>query len=506
MDPRPVIRREALRYGSAISLVVLAIGGAHLADQALTGADLAMVFLLCVLVTAAGVGIGPALVAALLAAFSYNFFFLEPLHTFRISRPGDVLTFLVFFAVALATGWLGGRARDNARRSAVQAAATSTLLEASRALARAGSADDAAQALAEHLASATGAPAVVLLPGEGGLRLAGAPQGLTTLAPESLAAAAAVWSREPARPLSSPAPREAERAGSEWTFALLTGVAGPVGVVGLRAGHPADPDLAPALIEQGGVVIERAALASAAGENEVLRQADQLRAGLLNSISHDFRTPLASILGSATTLSEYEQQLAPGVRRDLLRSIQEDAERLNEHVGALLDMGRLEGGALKPREEWVDVRELIGSAIRRLATRLGGHRIERDFADRLSLVKADPTLVEQAILNLLDNAAVHTPPGGTLRVSAHEDARCVVVSVDDEGPGVPAEQQAAIFDKFRRGPSDRTGGLGLGLSITKGFIEAMGGRVALASPLGPAGGSRFMIGLNKVAETPRGLL
>ncbi|HPA39770.1 MAG TPA: ATP-binding protein, partial [Phenylobacterium sp.] len=238
----------------------------------------------------------------------------------------------------------------------------------------------------------------------------------------------------------------------------------------------------------------------------LLRQADQLRAGVLNSISHDFRTPLASILGSATTLYEYEQQLTPAVRRDLMRSIQEDAERLNAHVGALLDMGRLEGGALKPREEWVDVRELIGSAIRRLAARLGDHKIERDFADRLSLVKADPTLVEQAILNLLDNAAVHTPAGGTLRIAAHEDGRWVMVSVDDEGPGVPADQQAAIFDKFRRGPSDRTGGLGLGLSITKGFVEAMGGRVALVSPLGPSGGSRFMISLGKVAETPRGLL
>ncbi len=310
-----------------------------------------------------------------------------------------------------------------------------------------------------------------------------------------------VWSHAQS-PTSSPGGESAE-----WTFSALQGVSGPVGVVGLRAGRPAtEPDLAPALIEQGGVVVERAALASAAGENEVLRQADQLRAGVLNSISHDFRTPLASILGSATTLYEYEQQLTPAVRRDLMRSIQEDAERLNAHVGALLDMGRLEGGALKPREEWVDVRELIGSAIRRLAARLGDHKIERDFADRLSLVKADPTLVEQAILNLLDNAAVHTPAGGTLRIAAHEDGRWVMVSVDDEGPGVPADQQAAIFDKFRRGPSDRTGGLGLGLSITKGFVEAMGGRVALVSPLGPSGGSRFMISLGKVAETPRGLL
>jgi len=501
MDRAATFRRDLLRYGAAVGLVLLAIAGAHLADQALTGANLAMVFLLCVLLAAVGAGLGPALVAALLAALSYNFFFLEPLHTFRIGRPGDVLTFAVFFAVALATGWLGGRARDNAARRAAQAAATATLLDASRALARAASADEAAQALAEHLASVTGGPAVVLLPGEGGLRLAGAPAGLSTLAAESLAMAEQVWSHAQS-PTSSPGGESAE-----WSFSALQGVSGPVGVVGLRAGRPAtEPDLAPALIEQGGVVVERAALASAAGENEVLRQADQLRAGVLNSISHDFRTPLASILGSATTLYEYEQQLTSAVRRDLMRSIQEDAERLNAHVGALLDMGRLEGGALKPREEWVDVRELIGSAIRRLAARLGDHKIERDFADRLSLVKADPTLVEQAILNLLDNAAVHTPAGGTLRIAAHEDGRWVMVSVDDEGPGVPADQQAAIFDKFRRGPSDRTGGLGLGLSITKGFVEAMGGRVALVSPLGPSGGSRFMISLGKVAETPRGLL
>ncbi|HEX5378757.1 MAG TPA: DUF4118 domain-containing protein [Phenylobacterium sp.] len=501
---RETRRRTYSRYAVAVGLVAVANACAYLAGRNLAGANLAMLFLLCVLVSAAAFGIGPALVSAFLAALTYNFFFLEPHYTFRIAHPADLLTFLVFFAVALATGWLAGRARDNERRTAEHAAATTALLDASRALAKTATPDEAAQALAEQIASATSGSAIVLLPGQDGLRLAGAPRGLNALGAGSLEAAEHVWANGEAAP-------QAERS-SEWTFLPLHGVGARVGVVGLRGRLPPRsddvPDLTSALLEQGGVVIERALLASAASENEALRQADQLRSGLLNSISHDFRTPLTSILGSATTLSDYESELKPSVRRDLLRSIQQDAQRLNQHIGALLDMSRLEGGALRPKQDWTDVREIIGSALRRLGPRLAGRRIERDFAARLSLVRADPTLLEQAILNVLDNAATYTPQGGTIRVAAQEDARNVLIAIEDEGPGIPPDELRSVFDKFKRlrTASDRTGGLGLGLSITKGFVEAMGGRVAAASPLTSAGGARFVISLPKVAETPRGLL
>lgn len=499
---RTPLTQTTWRYVGGLGLVVAGAAAALAAGPELAGANLAMVFLLCVLVSAVTFGLGPALASALLAALTYNFFFLEPHYTFRITHPADLVTFLVFFAVALATGWLAGRARDNARRVAGHANATALLLEASRALARTSAPDEAAQVLADQIAAATGGRAIVLLNGDDGLRLAGAPPGLSALDAASLEAAHRAWADTGTAEVADPA--------RAWSFAPLDGVQARVGVVGLRTTAPGDgsdrPDLIGALLEQGGVVIERALLAAAASENAALRRADQLRTGLLTAISHDFRTPLAAILGSATTLSDYGDDLKPGVRRDLLQSIQQDAQQLNKHIGALLDMSQLEGGALRPKQDWTEVREIIGSALRRLRSRLAGHRIARDFASSLSLIKADPTLLEQALLNILDNAATWAPQGSAIRIAAHEDARNVLVSIEDEGPGIPPDQLHAVFDRFHRLSPAGSGGLGLGLSITRGFIEAMGGRVAAVSPLTAAGGTRFVISLPKVVETPRGLL
>lgn len=491
-----------MRLAGAAGLVGLSNGLAFVAGPALAGANLAMLFLLSVLVSAVAYGLGAALVSALLAAVTYNFFFLEPHYTFQIAHPADLLTFSVFFAVALATGWLAGRARDNQRRTAAHAKATEALLDASRSLARAATPDDAAQALAGQITSATGGRAVVLLRDGEGLRLAGGPPGLNALSVESLDAAARVLGGESM--IASPG------ANREWTFVPLAGVKVQVGVVGFRGRRapPADPevpDLTNALLEQGGVVIERALLASAASENEALRQADQLRSGLLNSISHDFRTPLASILGSATTLSDYDADLSPNVRRDLLEGIQQEAQRLNQHIGALLDMSSLEGGALRARQDWADVCELVGSALRRLHSRLAEHRVERHFAEGLPLVRADALLLEQAILNVLDNAAAYAPAGTVIRIAVEEEAQNVMVAVDDEGPGIPPTELEAVFDRFRRldVSRERTGGLGLGLSITKGFVEAMGGQVTAMSPLSTQGGTRFVIRLPKAAGVSR---
>jgi len=492
----PYLQR-ALGGGLAAAALVAAAGAGawHAGPHAGPGAQ-AMVLLLAVLVAAAALGLGPGLVAAALAAAVYNFAFLAPRFTLRIEHPQDLLTFAAFFAVALATGWLAGRAKDRAFRLQEQAAAMAILLEASRALSRAATASEAAQALAEQAAEASGGPVVVLIPHDGALRLAGGPAGLAALADEAMQAADEAWA----------APAGQGCAGGGWTFRRLEGVGGRVGVAGLRD-EPDPGDLVEPVLEQGGAAIERALLASAAADNEILRQADRLRAGLLNAVSHDFRTPLASILGSATTLSEYEDGLAPGVRRDLLRSIQEDARRLNQHIGALLDMARLEGGALKPRRELVDMREAASSALRRLKPQLAGRQVRRDFARELSLVPADPVLIEQVLLNLLDNAAAHTPEGSTIEVAAYEDPRCVLVSIEDDGPGVPAGELAHIFEKFHRaGGAERGGGLGLGLSITRGFVEAMGGRVAAASPVRDGHGARFVVSLPKATPTPGGLL
>lgn len=502
--PRPASASRGLVWLAGLAPVAAANLLAGSVHPALSGANLAMLFLAAVLVTAASFGLGPALTAALAAAVSYNFFFIEPRHTFRIAHASDLVTFGVFFLAALATGGLAGRARDEARRARAQAATVAALLEASRRLSASATEEEAAKVLVEQLAAAGAGAGVVLAPDGEGMRILAAPDEIEALDAANLAAARQAWAADDA----NPAPLVA----GDWRFQPLEGVHGRVGVIGRRAGEPPDgPDdqrLIAGLLEQGAVALERARLASAAADNAALRRADTLRAALLNSISHDFRTPLASVLGSATTLLDFEAELKPAVKRDLLQSIGEDARRLNRYVGDLLDMSRLEGGALSPRREWFDVREAVNSAIARMADDDAARRVARDFAKDLSKVKLDRTLLEQAVLNILENAAAYGPKDGRIEVAAHEDLDSVLISIEDEGPGVPPEALGIIFERFQRleRPSDGGRGLGLGLSIARGFVEAMGGRIMASSPAARGVGTRFLISLPKSVATPRDLL
>lgn len=496
--------RAAPGYAAALGLVAAAIGVAWVAGPRLAGANLAMLFLAPVLASAVGFGLGPALLAALAAAVSFNFLFIEPRFTFWIGHPADLLTFSMFFAVAVATGWLAGRERDQAQTARRHAATVGTLLAASRALAAATTPDEVAQALAGQLLSVGAGAAVVVLPSAGGPRIAGGPVGLDRLGPAAAEAAREV--------LETGRAEGTDDAATGYRFRPLDGAAGPVAAIGLRAPALATDAAAEALISgllrQGAVALERAELAAATVENQALRRADDLRSALLNSISHDFRTPLSTVLGSVTTLQDYGDKLTPAVRRDLLDSIREEAQRLNRYVGDLLDMARLEAGALTPKREWADVRAVVASALARIGDRTGSRRIVRDFAHDLSKVKLDPTLLEQAILNVLENAVAYGPDGSRIEVAAYEDAGRVMIAIEDEGPGIATEALKVVFDRFRRleRASDRGEGLGLGLSIARGFVEAMGGRIAATSPVADGRGTRFLISLPKSTRTPRELL
>jgi len=263
-----------------------------------------------------------------------------------------------------------------------------------------------------------------------------------------------------------------------------------------------------ALLDQGALALERAELAAATVENEALRRSDRLRAALLNSISHDLRTPLSGVLGAATTLLEYGQSLERPVQEDLLESIRDEAERLNRYVGNLLDMTRLEGGGVAPRTQSADTRDVVTAAAERVARRLGKRELARDFPPTLSTVPADPALLEQALVNILENAIAYSPDGSRIEAAVYEDERNVVISIEDEGRGIPTAQLKLVFEKFQRldEASDRGSGTGLGLAIAKGFVEAMGGRIAAASPISDGRGTRILISLPKEKRTPHWLL
>lgn len=476
-------------------------------DQTFERADLGVLYLSTVL--AAGVlhGLRPALAAATVAFLTYNFLFLEPRYSLAIGSPTDVLTLLVFWAVALVTGGLAGRVRDQARRAQRRASAVSALLAASQALSAADGKEATATVLAEQAAAAVGAKAIVLLPqGDDIVPVAGAPV-LETLGAAAMAAARWAWERgEPAGHGTGTLPQ------TSWTFRPLQGVRSRSGVAGIEADSLApgsdEERLALALLEQGAVALERAQLAGDAVETETLRRTDRFRGALMNSVSHDLRTPLSTVLGAATTLIDYGSTLKAGVRKDLLLSIREEAERLSRYVGDLLDMTRLEGGALNIKADWTDVRDVLNAAVERVSRRLGQRRVTRDFPVSLSTVSIDQGLLEQALVNILENAIAYSPEGSTIELAAYEDRRSVVISIEDEGKGIPTSELELVFDKFRRMEEqpDRSKGAGLGLAIAKGFVEAMNGRIAAASPIHEGRGTRILISLPKSIATHPDLL
>jgi two-component system sensor histidine kinase KdpD len=264
---------------------------------------------------------------------------------------------------------------------------------------------------------------------------------------------------------------------------------GPVGVVGLdseRQGPLLGPDqrrLFNALADQAALAVERVTLAEDVERARVAAEAEKLRSALLTSISHDLRTPLASVLGSATSLRNYRHALDEAAQDELIATIQEEAERLNRFIANLLDMTRLEAGAIEPRTDLVDLGDIVGSALQRAAKVLARHRVAVDLAPDLPMLKLDPVLFEQVLFNLLDNAAKYAPAGSEIGLSARRDGKAVRFDVADEGDGIPTGDLERIFDKFYRVPAgdNRRVGTGLGLAICRGFVEALGGVITAAN-------------------------
>ncbi len=494
-------------YAVGVACVIAATGLALLLDRTFERVDLGVIYLTAVLAAGALYGLRPALAAATVAFLTYNFLFLQPKFSFAIGSPTDVLTLIVFWGVALTTGALAGRVREQARAAQRRASAVSALLAASQRLTGIGDQGEAARILAEQTAAAAGAGAVVLLPVENELTLTAGAPGKPELDAEAMAAARWAWEKgEPAGHGTGTLPQ------ARWTFRPLQGVRDRAGVAGIEAAalSPGSDEekLALALLDQGAVAVERADLAGQAVETETLRRTDRFRGALMNSVSHDLRTPLSTVLGASTTLIDLGDKLKPAVRADLLLSIREEAERLSRYVGDLLDMTRLEGGGLNIRADWVDVRDVLNAAGKRVARRLGERKLARDFPVQLSLVMVDQGLLEQALVNILENAIAYSPDGSTVELAAYEDRGAVVISIEDEGKGIPTAELERVFDKFRRmeEPSDRTKGAGLGLAIARGFVEAMNGRIAAASPIQDGKGTRILISLPKAVVTHPSLL
>ena len=242
---------------------------------------------------------------------------------------------------------------------------------------------------------------------------------------------------------------------------------------------PDERRLLDALADQAAVAIERISLVRGLAEARVQAESDRLRAALLTSISHDLRTPLASIIGTVSSLRRYADKYDAADRDELLATLESEAERLNRFVGNLLDMTKLESGMIDMKLDLADVAEIVGAALERTASVLARHQIKVSVAPDLPMLRLDPTLFEQVLFNLLDNAAKYSPAGSRIDLRARRDGDVVAVEVIDEGPGIPPDDLERIFDKFYRVQAQdrRRAGTGLGLAICRGFIEAQGGRI-----------------------------
>ncbi|MCJ2050477.1 sensor histidine kinase [Methylobacterium sp. J-070] len=490
-QPRRAIATAAPRSGIHLrpyigALVAIAVGlGSAILAQPYAGVENADLFLLtAVVAVAVRWGLGPALVSVVAASLAYNFFFLPPVYTLTIADPTNVAAFLLFTLVAVLVSNLASHARRVAVVSQGRARATERLFGFSRKLAACGTLDDVLWATSAQVAAMLKVRVVLLLPeGEAITVMAGYP-------PEDRLDEADVAAAQWAFDNDRPAGRGADTLpGAKRLFLPMRTGRGTIGVIGLDADGPG-PILSPegrrlldALTDMGALAIERVRLVEDLDRAERAVETDRLRQALLTSISHDLRTPLASVLGAASTLRDLDAALAPDAKADLLGTIIGEAERLNRFIANLLDMTRLEAGAVTPNLSAQDVAETVDTALRRTRAILADHRVVVEVAPDLPPLDLDPVLFEQVLVNLLDNAAKYAPAGSTVTVRGLREGARLYIRVLDEGEGLPEADIERVFDKFyrvRKGDRVRAG-TGLGLAIARGFVEAMGGTVTAAN-------------------------
>jgi two-component system sensor histidine kinase KdpD len=448
-------RRGFLR---AVLIMASTAGVAALARGVLHLPDVDDLFFLGAMLCALAAGRTAALLATALGVVFYDLFFLPPEFALGVANVRHLLTFGMMFGVCLVIGSLTLRLREQQQAAVARERRTAALhafsCELSAALDEAG----VVAALERAAAQAAGADAA----------LEAAPTGGTALC-------------IPVHPLAD-------------GRALL--------VVRPREPVPASDELRTlldAMARQAGVALDRVRLAEDARRAAVRAQTEELRSGLLSSVSHDLRTPLATITGAATALRE-DPGLEPEIRRELTESIVAEAERLERLVSNLLDMTRLDQGAVVARREWVPADELVGSALTRLESALAGRAIRTALAPDLPLLSVDPVLFEQLLVNLLENAAKHTARGTAIEISARREAASLALEMADRGPGLRVGDEERIFDRFYRGKGARAHGVGLGLSIARAIAVVHGGRLSASNR--PGGGAVFRVELPVPAGAP----
>jgi two-component system, OmpR family, sensor histidine kinase KdpD len=450
-------------------------------------ANLVMLYLLGIVLVARRSGQGPSMVAALLSVLAFDVFFVPPQLTLAVTDAQYIVTFVGFLVVGLTISALTARARTQTQAAEHRAAQVTAAYELSRDLAAVHSEDEILQAIVDHTDHTFNAEVTTMLPGLDGLVV------------HCDGAEAVVDSRAP---LATQAYGErrtlAQHDATVSTyFVPLQTARRALGVLQVKprpegsrpaALSPEQQRLLETFANQTAVALERAHLVEQTYQMQLLRAREQLQTALLNSISHDLRTPLASITGVLSTLRENQAALTAEGQIDLLETAWDETQRLNRLVGNLLDMSRLEAGALTLQRDAYDVQDLIGVTLAEVGDRLRDHPLTVELPDSLPMVPIDLVLMVRVLANLLDNAVKYAYPWTPILLQVVQRAEAVEIAVADRGIGIPQDELAFVFDKFYRVVRPgRVGGTGLGLSISKGIVAAHGGAIAAAAR--PGGGT-----------------
>lgn len=516
-EGQPLVRRslrstsDVSGYAYASLGVLIATAVAWSMSPYFAAANLIMMYLIAVIVIAIRWGRGPSVLASILSVAAFDFFFVPPYFSFAVSDIQYLLTFGVMLVAALVISNLAVRLHQQAELARYRERRTGVLYAMSRDLATHRGTGMLAQLAAKHLREVFDAQVAIFLADvEKRVQLQRGELLFFELDPKEAGVAQWVFDHSERAGLGTDT-----LPGASALYLPLVGSAGAIGVVAVRpkdSGLLLDPEqlhLLESLVNQVALAIERTRLSEEAQNARVRAETEHMRNAILSSVSHDLRTPLATITGAASSLAEEQSELDPAARRELSRSIYREAERLDRLLKNLLDMMRIEAGAVRLSREWHPMDEVVGAALARLEGRLRDHTVNAAFPADLPLVLVDGVLLEQVVINLVENAMKYAPSGSTIDVSASAIGREIVVEVADRGPGIPFGEEARIFDKFYRGRLAREGGVGLGLTICRGIVEAHGGRVWAENRSGGGALFRFSIPLpdqqpSVEAETQQG--
>jgi two-component system sensor histidine kinase KdpD len=491
---RPLLPATLGPYGLSALIVALMTGVSALVYGQIGPANLTMVYLLGIVIVALQWGRGPAVLAAALSVTAFDFFFVPPRFTMAVADKQYLLTFAGLLLVGLVISALASRVREQVHVARERQASTAALLALSSDLAATSDERGILEAVARHVASVFTRDVAIFLPVQGEIEVA-LQSGHFPLTESERAAA--TWVLKHGKPAGR-GTETLQGAGAGYLpLKTAQGVRGVLGVWRRDAGDqllsPDQRRLLEAFASQAALAIERAQLAAEARRVQVLQETERLQTALLNAISHDLRAPLASITSSLGSLGEDCGPIGEGSRRDLLDTAKEGAERLNRLVADLLDMTRLEGGALRLRKEPTVVRGLVGAALTHLGDATRGRDIQVDIPEELPAVPVDAVLMTRVLVNLLDNAIRYSAPGSPVEIHARTLGDDVQIEVADRGPGIPEADLPRVFDRLSWVSRTPNGGPHPGLAICKGFVEAHGGAISAKNRL--RGGLRVLVSL-----------